>query len=309
MKKSKILIPAFAVLALSVGASVTGTVAWFTANRTSSFTTTFGVADIDGSLSVELTGNDRAGTKLNTSKNIEVDGKLTHGSYDAQAKSNAGQLYVANLSNDTDGENKYTVDSYTSLGILPEKSEATGSEKSKWQAGVDATDNKNVWYGVSFSATFTLEAGGIRGNNYLFVDYEKCTVTNTGESNANDGFTVAIMDVDAANPIVIGADANKKHVKGVNKQDTEDFANYYTFASTTVTKAQDEMATADIKKHKGYIGQFPTEDGVGTKKGKITVTFVAWFEGENSNVISEKASKLNDISANLSFYARRSNVD
>ena len=38
MKKSKIIIPAAAILALSVGASVTGTVAWFTASRTVSTT-------------------------------------------------------------------------------------------------------------------------------------------------------------------------------------------------------------------------------------------------------------------------------
>ena len=38
MKKSKIIIPAAAILALSVGASVTGTVAWFTASRTVSAT-------------------------------------------------------------------------------------------------------------------------------------------------------------------------------------------------------------------------------------------------------------------------------
>ena len=38
MKKSKIIIPAAAILALSVGASVTGTVAWFTASRSVTLT-------------------------------------------------------------------------------------------------------------------------------------------------------------------------------------------------------------------------------------------------------------------------------
>ena len=34
MKKSRIIVPALAMLTLSVAASVTGTVAWFTASRT-----------------------------------------------------------------------------------------------------------------------------------------------------------------------------------------------------------------------------------------------------------------------------------
>ena len=36
MKKSRIIVPALAMLTLSVAASVTGTVAWFTASRTAS---------------------------------------------------------------------------------------------------------------------------------------------------------------------------------------------------------------------------------------------------------------------------------
>ena len=63
MKKSKIIIPAAAILALSVGASVTGTVAWFTASRSVTLTAN-NVAAINaaGDLKVELAeGN---GTKI-----------------------------------------------------------------------------------------------------------------------------------------------------------------------------------------------------------------------------------------------------
>ena len=38
MKKSKIIVPALAIITLSTAASITGTVAWFTANRTASVT-------------------------------------------------------------------------------------------------------------------------------------------------------------------------------------------------------------------------------------------------------------------------------
>lgn len=55
MKKSKIIIPAAAILALSVGASVTGTVAWFTAARSVNVNVNnLAAIDTAGDLSVEL---------------------------------------------------------------------------------------------------------------------------------------------------------------------------------------------------------------------------------------------------------------
>ena len=55
MKKSKIIIPAAAILALSVGASVTGTVAWFTASRSVNLNVNnLAAIDTAGDLSVEL---------------------------------------------------------------------------------------------------------------------------------------------------------------------------------------------------------------------------------------------------------------
>ncbi len=308
MKKSKILIPAFAVLALSVGASVSGTVAWFTADRTAQFGTSFSVADIDGNLTVALEANDRAGTKIENS-NIAVDGKLTHGSYDAKANASEGKLYVANISNDPD-TNTAHVDSYTDLGSIPEKSGNVESQTpSAWQAGVDTKDdNKKVWYGVSFKATFTLGESGYKGKNFLFVDFKKCTASETTAEDANKGFTVAITDVgdDRTNPIVIGADANKKHATGTAAS-TADYtdAEYHTFGQE-IQKAQDEQSTAALKLLPGYIGEFPTAEG--PTKNKITVTFIAWFEGENSNVVSGKGTDLKAIAANFAFYARRSNV-
>lgn len=56
MKKSKIIIPAAAILALSVGASVTGTVAWFTASRKTSMTANnLAVMNAAGNLGFKVT--------------------------------------------------------------------------------------------------------------------------------------------------------------------------------------------------------------------------------------------------------------
>ena len=86
MKKSKILIPAVAVLALSVGASVTGTVAWFSANRAATVTAQFKAVDAEGALQVlakKGVGTTTTDTKAATTSAVTVDGSLTHGSYNA----------------------------------------------------------------------------------------------------------------------------------------------------------------------------------------------------------------------------------
>lgn len=303
MNKSKILIPAFAVLALSVGASVTGTVAWFTANRSQSFSTAFSVVDGEGALKIKLSNNANAGTKMN-GEAVEVDGVLTHGSYDAKATKD-GSLYFANLHNDGNtGENvgdKYVIDSYSSLGAIPEES-STGIEgQKKWLAGtklVDAKDTESVWYGVSWTATFSVEASSITGTNHLFLDIGKSTIGKADKANL--GLRVAVMGENKL--YVLGANSAEgadKHVTGTDKNNVGNFGNDYFSFGSEQTKGIDDAAS--YENIKGYIGKFPT---TGEDKN-IKLTFVAWFEGEDSNVISGNADALASVSATLSFYARR----
>ncbi|MCI7132735.1 MAG: hypothetical protein MSA42_03270, partial [Mollicutes bacterium] len=61
-KKSAVVIPALARIAVTAAASVSGTVAWFTANRAVSVSgDNFVAAKLDSSLAVALTG--RVGTQ------------------------------------------------------------------------------------------------------------------------------------------------------------------------------------------------------------------------------------------------------
>ena len=98
MKKSKIIIPAAAILALSVGASVTGTVAWFTAARTVSFgVSNMAVINTAGDLGVSLTAG--TGTKISSSEDSTTSVELSYlrdASYDAIGD----KAYVATLNND-----------------------------------------------------------------------------------------------------------------------------------------------------------------------------------------------------------------
>lgn len=299
MNKSKILIPAFAVLTLSVGASVSGTVAWFTANRSQSFNTAFSVVDGQGALNIKLGNNANAGTLMD-GKAVVVDGTLTNGSYNAKATKD-GELYFANLHNEGNdtgnvGEN-YVIDSYSSVGAIPTESATATEGSQKWLAG--KTGEKNIWYGVSWTATFSMEESDITGSNHLFLDIEKSTIG--AAEKANLGLRVAVMN--GSNKLyVLGAntaDGADKHVTGPDKLNVGHFENdYFTFGSTQ-TKAIDDAESYDTIK--GYIGKFPTE---GENKS-IKLTFVAWFEGEDANVISGNTNTLTSVSATLSFYARR----
>ena len=85
MKKSKVIIPALGVLILSTAASVTGTVAWFTANRTATITAgEFAVVKTGNDLSVTLgTGVGTAVTNgVNPSVTTTSGYKLTDASFD-----------------------------------------------------------------------------------------------------------------------------------------------------------------------------------------------------------------------------------
>ena len=138
MKKSKIIIPAAAILALSVGASVTGTVAWFTAARTASFTgNNLAVVNAAGDLKVTLSAV--TGCKVSTDR-TSVD--LT---YLRDASFDGTDVYVADLSQDG---TKIIGLSQAALGSFNKAKVKVGKKytlKLKYAAGKKATVKKVTW--------------------------------------------------------------------------------------------------------------------------------------------------------------------
>src|SRR5574344_1224824 len=83
IKKAAVLVPAFATVVLATVGSVTGTMAWFTANR--SATTTASIFE-STALTTALTIKATDGFGVTTSNEVvtvSTNDKLTHGSYDA----------------------------------------------------------------------------------------------------------------------------------------------------------------------------------------------------------------------------------
>ena len=90
MKKSKIILPAVALLTISTVAAASSTVAWFTANRTVDVNLSqVAVYNPESNLEVTLKEDTTAGTSVNNTKGAQIvtlPSYMRDGSVDAAAK-------------------------------------------------------------------------------------------------------------------------------------------------------------------------------------------------------------------------------
>ena len=309
LKKSKIIVPALALITATTAASVTGTVAWFTATRAVTVTaSTFETRAENSSLSVTTTANADAGTASVTgnTKAISVVDNLTHGSYNA-AKNNTGILYSPVIEDDA------SVTGYNALGTVANHTETasdgTTATKNKWLAFTDSS-SKKVWYGVSWTMTFSQDEDPNGYKNYLLFNpitseiKESDSSTPTTENQTLPGFRVAFMT--ATKCIVVGGDSAQKHVTGTTSSDTSekwsDGTVYTTFKATNITKAADYSTT--LSSDTMNLGEIDSKDG-------LVVTAVAWFEGEDTTYITTKLSDgttdriMSKVEASFDFYSRK----
>ena len=303
-KKSKfVILPALATLVLTGVASVTGTVAWFTANRAVTVGNKFETKVLDGDLKVAITKgvgiSDDEAADHNVTAN--VDGFLTHGSYNAVAGS-TGSLYVANL--DDSGK----VDGYSDRGTVTAAVEAENAQtSSKWFAGTSA--GSHVWYGVSWTMKFTttnqtkdtialqFDPTGssatdtttgcktIKGLRIAFMTSEKLIIASGDKASVSDEKTPS---------------SSLKHVVSATeeaKTGNFDSSIFYKIGDQTATVALANDYDSDMTSRKTYLGDVGT-DG-------LSVTVVAWFEGEDASISDANKNALSSVTTSLRFYARR----
>lgn len=306
-KKSKfVILPALATLVLTSVATVTGTAAWFTAARTASVSGSFISTKTDSNLKVELTAG--TGTSITTGKAVNVQGKMTHGSYNANKDQN-GSLYVASL----DDGNKVTA--YLDKKNLANNTN-TVEEKTTyyWAAKYDSTTaSESVWYGVSWTMKFKYNAYSDGETNYLLFSPKESTIgnkkitnesgeTTTTKGDTYKGFRIALMGADKY--LVVGGDSEKTHVTGTSSTSDYDEAHYEDLnASDKSEKLPDN--DQNITKGKYSFGAIDDTNGV-------TITCVAWFEGEDKTSIVNQINKIDvvmsEVAASLSFYTRSMNA-
>jgi hypothetical protein len=295
-KKSKIIVPALALITATTAASVTGTVAWFTATRAVTVTASnFVATKLESKLDVECKSG--VGT-TGSAKTVTVDGSLTHGSYDAKSKAE-GSLYVAKI-NDTDTT---VIDEYKDLGTVTDAVKQTATTTSnKWLARLSGSNK--TWYGVSWTMSFTLEDETSGQTDYVCFDPNDSKFEDSSKKTTTTAPGIRIALMTSTQCIVLGNDATVTHTNGTTSSSTGYFGTEYIDLSkgTTVTKETDDSTTLTTSKY---------NLGIVTKDIALDVTCVAWYEGSDSYVAdtytasgTETTIDMSSIKATLNFYTR-----
>ena len=298
-KKSKfVILPALATLVLTGVASVTGTVAWFTANRVATVTGgKFQTGTNDGNLIVTL--SDGKGVTLSDEKNsaaqtITVDDKvkLLDASYSGVDLSDKnGTPFWTDVQNG--GETKY---------------QAVAQQY--------AADS-NYWYGLSWKMTFSVDVTNTSSNYDIFFDVasSKAQDSNTN-GNTSTGFRT-YMKSGTNDAIVWAPFSSQEQVNGTTDSQkgyvssTTNTAQYSIASATTHGLISTDNTSlnpaaldkaADNTKRGDWLGTctISTE----TKKATLDVQVVVWFDGLDANMVTENLDKISEVSTTMKFYAR-----
>ncbi len=290
-KKSKIIVPALALITATTVASVTGTVAWFTASRTATITgTTFHTTTLNSNLKVKVetlnAGVATPSTNEGNEVSLTVDGLLTHGSYNAQKLTASSETAKDEGSVTTYGADLFTpnmdnafVTDYSSRGRAEDSHSSSQSGTSvandKWLAGTvgSGDSTKNVWYGVAWKMTFSVDSLVNGQDTTLHFDpattkFADATVGGT----TIKGLRIALMSKTSF--FVAAGDDTKTHVAKEDdrftytlvasdnvKSATYEADKYYATNKSTVAMSEDEFLA---NKYKGCdtVYKKTTDDGV-----------------------------------------------
>ena len=288
IKKSKIIVPALGLLLLSTAASVSGSVAWFTANRT--FNTeigSFAVTKLDGDLACAFTAG--VGTELEASDNANIrDSNNKVLVVKTGGKANVLGDASFNHTNNTMFTDDPDVTTEAGVNTTKFLSLGTASE-ANWKVA------DNVYYGVQWTMTFTYTYGA--NTNAVGLFFDSAASAATGDSKSTDAaFRIAFVSTDS---IVW---APKQAVQSPIQQYVSSataMADYTTdnliCSGETITKKADGAASASDRE---YLGSFST----GAETATLEVTCTAWFDG---SYLNNTMTTYSSLKAGLAFYTRR----
>lgn len=292
MKKAKIIVPALALLALSVTASITGTVAWFTvASNANAQFTQIGVQKLEGKLARTLTAG--TGTRVVDDKILPLEGtvestyvKLTHASYNVTN----GDLW----------------------------SNTMGEIEKQTSAQYDA----NTYFKFDFTITFSYDFGStVSTADYnLYFDYSTSKLNTTGGTEldadkyyAARGFRMAFETT--FRKVVWSPWQNKTldQNPGTTKpnscyQSAADATTDYTITDVgnLIYMGDDSLPTITgstaSNARKDCLGTF-TKPETGTKS-ELAVKCTMWLEGNDEN-ISNKITSIDEVlDGSLNFFIK-----
>ena len=313
LKKSAVVIPALARIAVTAAASVSGTVAWFTANRSVTINASnFQAKAESGALSVTSANLVGVVADENTNKGsvkMADNNYLTDGSFDFT------ELYTKDTLDDEGNPVTFkTLGNYAS---------AQG-ESTKWNI---TSDGKTLWYGVSWTWNFTYKFSNLDSDRALFFNIKDSVFAfdavtegnvNVDGSEHNSSFEVGtgfrLARTTTEKQIVWApAEATNKHV---GKNDSSSIVADNTFAqdewhldNDTQAQAQDVTTGStnefinDANNSYCYLGKFTAPKPAEDVNVKIPVVCTAWFEGTDPNVINSALSQV--VTTTQKFYVRK----
>ena len=309
MKKSKIIVPALGILLLSTAASISGTVAWFTASRTFATTVSeFGVGSIDGELKAEVAGV--IGTKQKGTSSVAdkatilfqnssgVESILTDASYDSSAQ----LVYTDNALVTEDAAQGGIGFNESSFHLVGDTNPGTRTD-ANLKAGTK--DSKNYYFAVEWTVTLTYEGSATNDNIHICFDSLNSSITASGGTNNAVGngirFNFEVDGESELNYAPLRAEDGVKNVISTSAVDaTEDLIASDTKVAAA-NKLADNVATATAANHAEYLGTIdPSADET------LVVTVTCWLEGSDADVLSTNLDAAMRIAGDLKFYCRTS---
>ena len=317
MKKSRIIIPALAMIAFSVAASVTGAVAWFTAQRTALVNAgTYAVVKTTSDLEVTLTAG--VGTSVNNNT-VTVNGKLTDGSFDHIAKN----IYVPNESGTAIATNGQIALADANATNLKRGTTGTGDAE------------QNVYTAITFDLTFTVTFGAANSDVALLMDntpnHTKFAVSDNSTAKTAKGFRMAFVaqSDDGVTKVLadLQEDANCYYINSASADLTLDYdyvdpdaenpvlddsthagVRYVSPAlidsATAETLPTVPTAKATLEARKDYLGFFDHLDKDANSKVSLSYKVVCWYDGTDPEIINRAAADFQAVVATLHFEAK-----
>lgn len=286
MKKSKIILPAVALLTISTVAAASSTVAWFTAGRSVTVKgTTVSVYNPESSLKVTLGADeDNNSTTLDGTDTTGKTVKLPEYMRDASVNAADGTIYKRDILD----ENKYYTAAYLEDKVL------VGSE------------TKDVYRAAKWTMTFKMDAAAT--DSYKILLKPSVQSVKNIKGTAYKSFRIAFV---ADGKVAIYAPFSDEtttysYIASVSGSNAATKDTYAGVISNTATKQATELAKDDADKltaAQGLIGTIPAKNG-DAEKG-LEVTCYAWFEGEDPNCVVTDEGVAGDITTVLEFYAVR----
>ena len=298
-KKSAVVIPALARIAVTA-ASVSGTVAWFTATREATVTGgTFLAGTNEGDLVVTATGGTGVTTSENKNSNTQTttvleDVKLLDASYSGTALTEATPFW-------TDVENG----------------------EHKYKAVSQRYDtNSNYYYGVSWKLTFSIDVANSKSNYDIFFNASGSSATDGTSGATKTAFRVfrqSVTSTSTNSSIVWAPLASTAEVNGTAKNlgyvlDADHTAQYtsataYAHGLISNSNASLNTLTLDNGANNNLRGDWLAKcakENDNTNKATATVQVVVWFEGLDANMIPDNLNNISSIGTTMKFYARES---